>query len=194
MGSFSWCYCDQGEIPYSSDGHPRPKKAQRVRSYTYECPASVLFPKEFGGSNAQINVDMYEDYGVFGTEDIYCLVADWNRKWISEHPDFVRPHSIEYAKNNPKYPARPLKEMSWWPFYSDLSLSRSEVVRRWAEKVNFGKEKCDRVLVEYRQIGIDIACYNDDNAALPYPIKIAKNPDSVYEECPPSIGDPDQGF
>jgi hypothetical protein len=45
-----------------------------------------------------------------------------------------------------------------------------------------------------RSIGIDIACYNDQNAALKYPIKIAERKNSVYETCEPSLSDSDQGM
>lgn len=177
----------------------------------------MLFPKEFGGKKAQIDVDMYEDYGVFGREDIYDLVADWNREWIAAHPDYVTPSEkktverniktmdewllrnpghtpleaeAEIRKDRPYFHCSPIKmsDMQWWPFYSDLSLSRDEVVKKW--KQAYPKRTC----IEYRSIGIEIACYDEDNAALPYPIKIAKRKTSIYEKCPPSIGDPDQGF
>lgn len=185
MGSFSWLYCDQGEIRKDKDGCLIPKRGQQLASYRKSCPASVLFPKEFGGKEAQIYVDTYGDYGMFGLEDIYCLVADWNREWISKHPDYKTPYSVKREEAYPEYRAKKMSENSWWPFYSDLSLSREEVVRRWEEACG---HRC-----EYRTIGIDIACYDEDNAALPYPIKIAKDPRSVYEDCPPSYSDPYQG-
>lgn len=47
---------------------------------------------------------------------------------------------------------------------------------------------------EKRTIGIDIACYDDDNKRLKYPIKITHNPNAVYEDCKPSLGDPKQGW
>ena len=80
-----------------------------------------------------------------------------------------------------------MSDMPWWPYYSDLNLSREEIVERW-------KESTGRKYVEYRDIGIAIACYDADNAALPYPIKIARHKESVYENCPPSDSDPYQGF
>ena len=44
-----------------------------------------------------------------------------------------------------------------------------------------------------REIGIDIGCYDEDNAALKYPIKIVtKKMD--YENVAPSPGDPYQGW
>lgn len=51
-----------------------------------------------------------------------------------------------------------------------------------------GNDKEDRVL------GIEIACYDKDNRALKYPIKITHDPFAIYEDCEPSDGDPDQGW
>lgn len=48
---------------------------------------------------------------------------------------------------------------------------------------------------EIRSIGIDIACYDEDNASLPYPIKITSKKTGIcYEELPPSKWDPEQGL
>lgn len=163
----------------------RPKREQRM---IYMHPGSVLFPKEFGGKDAQIDVDHYEDYGRFKGKDIYGLVADWNRKWLSEHPEWVKPSEIRHEDDCGE--ARPIGEKPWYPFYADLSLSPMEVSRKWKESKNDN----GYYFAEYRSIGIDIACYDDDNAALQYPIKIARHKVSVYEECPPSLSDPYQGF
>jgi len=45
-----------------------------------------------------------------------------------------------------------------------------------------------------RHLGIDIACSDEDNARLRYPIKITHDPDAVYEWCAPSMTDPYQGM
>lgn len=47
---------------------------------------------------------------------------------------------------------------------------------------------------EDRLLGIEIACYDKDNRALKYPIKITHDPLAIYEDCEPSDGDPDQGW
>lgn len=46
---------------------------------------------------------------------------------------------------------------------------------------------------ECRGLGIDIACYDEDNAKLKYPIKIASQ-DIKYESAGISKGDPNQGW
>lgn len=178
MGSFSWCFCDRGTIK-KKYGELRPKRNQRL---IWNHPGSVLFPKEFGGKDVQIDVDAYEDYGRFHGVDIYDLVADWNREWIAAHPDWVLPSEAS------RKDSKTISAKVWYPFYADLSLTREEVVRKWSDL-----DKPGLFPPEYRGIGITIACYDEDNAALPYPIKIAANPASVYEECPPSLGDPYQG-
>lgn len=45
-----------------------------------------------------------------------------------------------------------------------------------------------------REIGIDIACYDEDNEALKYPIKITHDAGAIYEECAFSPADPNQGW
>ena len=52
----------------------------------------------------------------------------------------------------------------------------------------------DPISCEKRILGIDLACYDEDNARLKYPIKITHDPDAVYEQCGPSDGDPHQGW
>ena len=47
---------------------------------------------------------------------------------------------------------------------------------------------------EKRWLGIVLACYDEDNARLKYPIKITHDPDAVYETCTPSKSDPNQGW
>ena len=42
------------------------------------------------------------------------------------------------------------------------------------------------------EIGVNIACYDEQNADLPYPIKIAEKA-ALYEMQPASKKDPNQG-
>ena len=90
MGCFSWCYCDTGKIRMSH-GEAKPRRDQRLVGYSQDHPASVLFPKEFGGKGAQIDIDVYPDYGHFGGRDIFELVANWNREWVAANPEWVPP-------------------------------------------------------------------------------------------------------
>ena len=53
-----------------------------------------------------------------------------------------------------------------------------------------GKE----INVPLRYLGIAIACYDEDNSKLPYPIKISSTPWVKYEDMPFSMSDPNQGW
>lgn len=55
-------------------------------------------------------------------------------------------------------------------------------------------ELCNGDIDHDRTIGIDIACYDEDNAGLKYPIKITHDKDAIYEECNFSPADPNQGW
>ena len=50
------------------------------------------------------------------------------------------------------------------------------------------------IACEKRWLGIILACYDEDNARLKYPIKITHDPNAVYEDCLPSESDPNQGW
>ena len=47
---------------------------------------------------------------------------------------------------------------------------------------------------EKRILGIQLACYDEDNVRLRYPIKITHDKNAVYEYCSPSMSDPNQGW
>lgn len=153
MGQFSWLDCVTEEQIIDN-------KVKDVY---------VLVPKEFHKEYGErIKEYCYDGYGNFGGYDIYDLVADWNREYLSKHPE----HEATDTK---------VSEKKWYKAYADLSKSREEV----AEKA---------LCKEWRSIGIDIACYDEDNAKLPYPIKITYNDNAIYEDCEPSLGDPNQGW
>lgn len=54
-------------------------------------------------------------------------------------------------------------------------------------------EQCNGDDDHDRHIGIDIACYDEDNAKLKYPIKIVRNP-APYDEVEASKSCPNQGY
>ena len=127
------------------------------------------------------------------------MVAEWNREILSEKPNFIFPHAFEKAKRFLEYQIIGIEEDNysqkiflqicdkpWYKYYSNLNLNIDEVV-----------EKCRKDFdkyFDYRYIGIALACYDEDNETLPYPIKITYNPNAVYEDCIPSKSDPNQGW
>lgn len=63
----------------------------------------------------------------------------------------------------------------------------------WTLKEEFSLP--DRIFdTEFRIYGIDLACYDEDNARLPYPIKLTVDETMIYENALFSMGDPNQGF
>jgi len=157
MGQFSWLDCKN--------------TSRQILDDVWE-DVYVLVPKEFGGGH--IREEYYDGYGRFGGKDIYDLVADWNREYLSKHPN----HFLPYAK-------RRIGDYSWYPAYADLSKTREEVLAAFGE---------NHFMPEWRSIGIEIACYDEDAESLPYPIKITHDPNAVYETCSFSPSDPNQGW
>ena len=152
MGCFSWMFADKDN-----------EKNLKINHKGY-----LLLPN--GG---ELKESCYEGYGEFDGQDAYDLVVDWNRKYLSGHPEFEIP---QHNRNNDP---------------STKSLNRDEVVAKILEdpKAPYGNR-----LYDYRFIGIDIACYDDQNAALPYPIKVVSKRGINYNEVPASKGDPNQGL
>lgn len=121
-----------------------------------------------------ISTDYYNGYGTFGGTDVYEVVVDWNRedlKAIAERKktDFFGEQLWEIAIK-----------------YAD-GASEDEVTEYVEEKAAEGK------LPEYlisdwkRNLGIMIACDDEDNASLRYPIKITRTVEKVrYEDLYPS--------
>lgn len=125
--------------------------------------AYVLIPKEFGGG--KIIEKKYEGDGIFENKDIYELIAEWNRKYISEHPEFVI-HEV-----------RKVSDTSWYEQYSNLDL----------DPENFRNNK-----VSFRDVGIALDLYCKHK--IPFPAKITYHSDLSYELCDYSKNDPDQGM
>ena len=167
MGCFSWMFANKNNEKNLKIGH---------KGY-------LLTP-----DNECLKAYPYEGYGEFGGYDAYDLVADWNRKYLSEHPEFeVSQHNRRVDEPNTKR----VDEFVWYPYYADLSLNRKDIVQKVLAdpKAPYGNK-----IYEYRFIGIDIACYDDQNAALPYPIKVVSKNGLKYNEVPASENDPEQGL
>lgn len=112
----------------------------------------------------------YDGYGRFGGVDVYDKVAEWNKDYL---PNLLNQGSNlmavaeEWIKNGEESANEKAKEI--WG-------ENSYMIYEWK-----------------RNIGIQIACYDRDNFALPYPIKIAKG-NIPYNSASPSMSDPNQGW
>ena len=195
MGQFSWLDCDR-----ENEGHRA--ILDNVADDVY-----VLVPKEFGGGH--ILETEYDGYGNFGGYDIYDLVADWNKEYITS--DAIKKPVRERYGGIWGYELDKLKEQG----LSDEEIKIKEekereeyyqrALKRYDCKINrledFKTNVSDEIMVERygkdwkREIGIDIACYDEDNARLKYPIKITHDGGLTYESAKYiSLGDPNQGW
>ena len=189
MGCFSWIFANSDPA--------RPRNLRIGRKGHLYCPDDTI-----------ITEPEYEGYGKFQDEDVYDLVADWNREYLSRNPQFMLAPSTAYTMYDAKgrlihaitsiyednsIPAIsiPVEWKKWYKVYANLSLSREDVVRQMREMED---REGTTPYFEYRNIGIDIACGNERNAALPFPIKICSKKTGLdYRTLPPSQNDPRQG-
>lgn len=173
MGCFSWMFADKNN-----------KKNLKIDHKGY-----LLTP-----DNEYLKAYPYDGYGEFGGYDAYDLVAIWNRRYLSEHPEFEVPQHGRYNIKTESWtepvPKR-IDEFAWYKYYADMSLTEKEMMDKIAKDEDARK---DLIFTELRCIGISIACYDDQNAALPYPIKIVSKKGLKYNDLPASESDPEQGF
>lgn len=175
MGCFSWMFADKNN-----------EKNLKIDHKGY-----LLTP-----SNETLKACPYEGYGEFDGYDVYDLVAIWNRDYLSKHPEFEVPqHGGKWDEETGSWVSNPktkrIDEYPWYKYYANMSLTVKEMMDKIAEDEEVKKFL---VFVELRCIGIEIACYDDQNAALPYPIKIVSKSGIKYNEVPASETDPNQGF
>lgn len=135
-------------------------------------PCYVLIPKEFGGGH--ICETHYDGYGHFGCYDIYDLVFEWNRNYLQNFFDNLD---------------------TWVCGFSDNELKAFEKASKKKIKVSWDWDGYDYYFdgIEKRELGIVLACEDDDNSMLKYPIKITHNPKVTYEDCGFSASDEYQG-
>lgn len=194
MGQFSWHYSDTGR--------------QMVDNKYAD--SFLLVPPPFQHIYGKaIHTPCYDGYGNFGPYDVYDLVAEWNRDYLSE--DMLRKKDIKLENFGGLYDfeKRELREQG---------LSEDEIAAKDLAQKQYYYEraiKCHNYSISQlndyrnglsdeemedkygdnwkREIGIDIACYDEQNAKLPYPIKITSKL-MEYDEVSPSLSDPNQGW
>lgn len=159
MGCFSW---------YTSDTHRALLIHRPIRVYALQPAGDPLCERSYDGD------------GMFAQQDIYDLVADWNRKYLSEHPNFL----IRSWDGTVSGSEKRVSDFDWYAAYADLSNSREDICRIMRKRFSTW---------QYRHIGIEIACSDANNFRLPYPIKLVQQP-VPYEKAHPSYQDPVQGL
>ena len=97
------------------------------------------------------------------SDDVYDLIPEWNKEMI---PEIIRR----------------IKDGNW-----KCSTSENDITN--LQNYYEGKH----ITCELRWLGIVMACYDEDNFALEYPIKITTK-EMEYENVRPSESDPNQGW
>lgn len=151
MGIFTWKFAEDG---------------RRKLIYGNREPAYLLFPKEFGGEIYEFRY--YDGYGSLGGKDPYELVAEWNREDLISIAD----RKVKSGR---------LKEGSFMnQLMRAAAVSDDEAQRFVEECFRVGRLQTgghEYLLREWkRNIGIEIACYDEDHRKLKYPIKITQTP------------------
>lgn len=193
MGQFSWIYADNRKQMIDN---------RHADSYLLVPPA---FQEKYG---KYIHEGCYDGYGHMGKYDVYDLVAEWNREFLSA--DMLRdaPKLENYGGldrwDRAELADRGFSEEEIAKIDKQKQKEAFDRAMRWFNQdvqmlsdYKTGKE--DKAMArDYgkdwkRELGIAIACYDEQNAALPYPIKITSKP-MEYDEIGPSISDPNQGW
>ena len=114
-------------------------------------------------------------------------------KYLSCHPDYPvwQAHLVEVADGKggtkrKRAPAVRISDYPWYPLYADLNVSPEQFDRFAKDLVYRGFPMC------FRHVGVEIACYNEQNRRLPFPIKVASKP-TLYQAWPASKDDLYQG-
>lgn len=118
----------------------------------------------------------YGGYGIFSKHDIYDLVVDWNRPHIEVLLKAKKTSIFNWPDCLIK--AILISDERAQQVINDLYLPGSFMRKEWK-----------------RNLGIEIACNDEDNFLLPCPIKIVLSPSFYkYSALPPSKSDEGQGL
>lgn len=190
MGQFSWLDCA---------GRGRIINGKVKTSY-------LLIPQEFGGGH--IAEECYDGYGHFGGYDVYDLVAEWNKSSLKEEllepapelKDFGGLWSYEVdaliEEGKTEEEIKQAHDKAREGYYKAALKRRENLLQMMKDFQSLSKEEfvSKYGTAKKREIGIAIACYDKQNAAIPYGIKATYDAEAVYEDCPVSRSDPNQGW
>lgn len=173
VGCYSWMYADKDN-----------KEAMCIGDQGY-----LLMP-----DGSFLEEPSYDGYGVFAGEDAYVLVADWNREFLANHPDFIIKKCLMWAGTGKYDPDARISRCGWYSHYADLGKDRKEATRLILKEQIPGVPTMPEMV--WRHIGITIACLTERNAALPFPIKVCSRKLARAEiaNLPASKIDPRQGL
>lgn len=138
-------------------------------------PAYVVLPN--GGL---LHTARYDGYGNFDSHNIFELVVDWNKEFLSEK-NLVKPCEEDYDE----------------AIYFNAAMRHYEYSCSRLNDFLSGKKEDEMIELYDRDwkmdIGIDIAGDDEQNEALIYPIKICKEVPADAALLPASKDNPMQG-
>ena len=180
MGIFTWSDCTVKK-PFDKNGRIKCDAVVEYGGY-----AKLICP-----DNTELETDYHGSDGVIRGRDIYELVAEWNRTYITSESITEKPDDPTKFYGLYDYEKRKLR---------DEGKSEDEItaiddsermkhfyaaVERWKETVAMIDEyragASDEVLEEKygadfkREIGIAISCDDDNASRLKYPVKLTKD-------------------
>lgn len=143
------------------------KDCQNRRKSIGYSKAVVICP-----DNSMILEDAYGGFGIFGGKDIYELVVDWNRPYLKEIFD------------RKKTEGKDIRSEVWYEIAVAAMKSDQdarEIVLAYRDRL---PEYISQSEKEWkRELGILIGCEDEDNEALPFPIKISATvPRKPYDQ------------
>ena len=159
MGCFTWTLANKEEIRKDGSDYLLSCKLRYGGKGVIVCP-----------DNTYIVENKYEGYGIFDGKDIYDLVVDWNRPFLEMIFDKLKSRA-DKDKNPWGYHSPP-----WGYHLRDIAIAYqhgdNETISRLLEKLSpLERQEWKRI------IGIAIACEDENNDSLPYPIKITDSTD-----------------
>lgn len=135
--------------------------------------------------NSYLKFFRYDGYGNFDSYAIFDLVVDWNKDYLRRNLWGLLSNKIPHVCDMDYF------DKSLFEKYIELDFDDDAMTDYMGRHPKY---KGTYMVYEWkRELGIFIACYDEDNAALDYPIKITKTDKYTYAELPASKSDPTQG-
>lgn len=194
MGQFSWLYSDTNKQVVDNK----------------EADAYLLVPEPYQEEYGKYILETcYDGYGHFGNNDVYELVALWNRKNMPLNTSAVKEPELSDFDGLLDFEKEELRKKG--ANDNDIEKADKEEKNKCYEIAkeryhrelqmlcDFKADTPDEIMKQkygkdfLRIIGIDIACEDEDNFALKFPIKIT-SVEMSYSSANPSKSDPYQGW
>ena len=194
MGFFSWKDCVTGS---------QIKVGEYKKVY-------LLVPRAFRNKyGVRIGESCYDGYGRFGGYDLFELIAEWNRAYLTTGMQGKLPELSEYGGLE-SYEKAALKNKGLSD--EEISVMDAKKQHEYFENAVAEWQRIDTLMNLYSygaddeyltkefgedflsDIGSAITGSYDTDVALKYPVKITYDGTAIYEQCGSSERDNEQGF